>query len=125
MRPLVLYNRMLSRLEPDDDGIVRRVALAVSHDGTIIPSFALEVLRVASRERSVIIDTGAFGIEDIRIGGVMIPTDGSGRAILHFAPRLARYISAADVLDQAFDPAELQSRIVKRLFNCFGRCAGH
>jgi serine phosphatase RsbU (regulator of sigma subunit)/CHASE2 domain-containing sensor protein len=98
--------------EPDDDGIVRRVALAVSHDGTIIPSFALEVLRVAGAERSVVIDAGPFGIEDIRIGGVTIPTDGSGRAILHFAPRLARYISAADVLDQAFDPAELQSRIV-------------
>ena len=43
----------------------------------------------------------------------MIPTDGSGRAILHFAPRLARYISAVDVLDDpAFDPAELQSQIV-------------
>jgi adenylate cyclase len=99
--------------EPDDDGIVRRVAVAVSHEGTIIPSFALEVLRVASRERSVIIDTGPFGIEDIRIGGVMIPTDGSGRAIPHFAPRLARYISAVDVLDNpAFDPAELQSQIV-------------
>jgi serine phosphatase RsbU (regulator of sigma subunit)/CHASE2 domain-containing sensor protein len=98
--------------EPDDDGIVRRVALAVSHDGTIIPSFALEVLRVAGAERSVVIDTGPFGIEDIRIGGVTIPTDGSGRAILHFAPRLARYISAVDVLDPAFDPAELRSQIV-------------
>jgi adenylate cyclase len=98
--------------EPDDDGIVRRVALAVFHDGTIIPSFALEVLRVAGAERSVVIDTGPFGIEDIRIGGVTIPTDGNGRAILHFAPRLARYISAVDVLDPAFDPAELQSQIV-------------
>jgi serine phosphatase RsbU (regulator of sigma subunit)/CHASE2 domain-containing sensor protein len=98
--------------EPDDDGIVRRVALAVSHDGTIIPSFALEVLRVAGAERSVVIDTGSLGIEDIRIGGVTIPTDMRGRAILHFAPRLARYISAADVLDAAFDPAELRAQIV-------------
>jgi serine phosphatase RsbU (regulator of sigma subunit) len=43
---------------------------------------------------------------------VAIPTDGRGRAIPHFAPRLARYISAADVLDPAFDPDELQSQIV-------------
>jgi adenylate cyclase len=98
--------------EPDDDGVVRRVALAVSHDGTIVPSFALEVLRVGGAERSIVIDAGSFGIEDIRIGGVTIPTDGSGRAILHFAPRLARYISAVDVLDPAFDPAELRSQIV-------------
>jgi adenylate cyclase len=98
--------------EPDEDGIVRRVALAVSHNGTIIPSFALEVLRVGGAERSVVIDTGPFGIEDIRIGGVTIPTDWRGRAIPRFAPRLARYISAVDVLDPAFDPAELRSQIV-------------
>jgi len=98
--------------EPDDDGIVRRVALAVSHNGTIIPSFALEVLRVGAGERSVVIDTGRLGIDDVRIGGVTIPTDLQGRAILHFAPRLARYIPAVDVLDPAFDPAELQSKIV-------------
>jgi adenylate cyclase len=98
--------------EPDDDGIVRRAALAVSHEGTIIPSFALEVLRIAAAERSVVIDTGAFGIERVRVGGVAIPTDKHGRAILHFAPHLARYISAADVLNPAFDPAQLRSQIV-------------
>jgi len=98
--------------EPDADGIVRRVALAVSYRGTVIPSFALEVLRVAGAERSVVIDTGRFGIEDVKIGGVAVPTDTRGRAIVHFAPRLARYISAADVLDPAFDPTELQSQIV-------------
>jgi serine phosphatase RsbU (regulator of sigma subunit)/CHASE2 domain-containing sensor protein len=98
--------------EPDDDGVVRQVALAVSHNGTILPSFALEVLRVGGAEHSVVIDTGRFGIEDIRIGGLAIPTDWRGRAIPHFAPRLARYISAAEVLDPDFDPAQFQSQIV-------------
>jgi adenylate cyclase len=100
-----------SAAEPDDDGIVRRVALAVSYQGTVIPSFALEVLRVGS-ERPVVIDIGTFGIESIRIGEVAIPTDKRGRAIPHFAPRLARYISAVDVLDPTFELAELQSQIV-------------
>ena len=101
-----------SVVEPDDDGIVRRIALAVTYRGTIIPSFALEVLRVGAAERSVVIDTGAHGIESIKIGGLTIPTDKRGRAIPHFAPRLARYISAADVLDPAFDRAALTSQIV-------------
>ena len=61
--------------EPDDDGIVRRAALAMSHDGTIIPSFALEVLRVAGTEGSIVIDTGPLGIEDIRVGGITVPSD--------------------------------------------------
>ncbi|HJY49350.1 MAG TPA: CHASE2 domain-containing protein [Stellaceae bacterium] len=99
-------------VEPDSDGVVRRLALAVAYQQTIVPSFALEVLRVAGGERSIVIDTGALGIEDFRIGGTTIPTDRRGRAILHFAPSQARSISASDVLDPAFDPAELRGQLV-------------
>jgi serine phosphatase RsbU (regulator of sigma subunit)/CHASE2 domain-containing sensor protein len=99
-------------VEPDADGVVRRLALAVAHQQTIVPSFALEVVRVGGGTRAIVIDTGALGIEDVRIGGTTIPTDRRGRAILHFAPSLARYISASDVLDPAFDPAELQGQVV-------------
>ena len=99
-------------VEPDADGVVRRLALAVAYQQTIVPSFALEVVRVGGGERAIVVDTGAFGIEDVRIGGTTIPTDRRGRAILHFAPSLARYISASDVLDPAFDPAELQGHVV-------------
>jgi adenylate cyclase len=98
--------------EPDADGVVRRLALAVAYQQAIVPSFALEVVRVGGAENSVVIDTGAQGIEAIRIGGITIPTDRRGRAILHFAQPLARYISAADVLDPAFDPAELRGQVV-------------
>jgi adenylate cyclase len=99
-------------VETDPDGVVRRLALAVTYQQTIVPSFALEVLRVAGDERSIVIDTGALGIEDFRIGGTTIPTDRRGRAILHFAPSQARSISASDVLDPAFDPAELRGQLV-------------
>jgi adenylate cyclase len=101
-----------SAVEPDADGVVRRLALAVAHQQTIVPSFALEVVRVGGGERSIVIDTGPLGIKSIRIGGTTVPTDRRGRAILHFAPSLARYISASDVLNPAFDPAELQGQVV-------------
>jgi len=99
-------------VEPDADGVVRRLALAVTHQQTIVPSFALEVVRVGAGEKAIVIDTGALGIESFRIGGITIPTDRRGRAILHFAHSLARSISAADVLDAAFDPAELRGQVV-------------
>ena len=99
-------------VEPDADGVVRRLALAVAHQQTIVPSFALEVVRVGADEHAIVIDTGALGIERFRIGGITIPTDRRGRAILHFSPSQARYISASDVLDPAFDPAELRGRVV-------------
>jgi serine phosphatase RsbU (regulator of sigma subunit) len=99
-------------VEPDADGVIRRLALAVGYQQTIVPSFALEVVRVGAGERSIVIDTGALGINSIRIGGTTIPTDRRGRAILHFTPSLARYISASEVLDPAFDPAELREQVV-------------
>ena len=99
-------------VEPDADGVVRRLALAVTDQHTIVPNFALEVLRVAGGERAVVIDTGALGIESFRIGDTTIPTDRRGRAILHFARSLARSISASDILDPAFDPAELRGQVV-------------
>ncbi len=99
-------------VEPDADGVVRRLALALTYRQTIVPSFALEVVRIGGGEHAIVIDTGALGIEDFRIGRTVIPTDRRGRAILHFAPSQARYISATDVLDPAFDPAELRGQVV-------------
>ena len=99
-------------VEPDADGVVRRLALAVAYRQTIVPSFALEVVRIGGGEPAIVIDTGPLGIERIRIGGTTIPTDRRGRAIIHFAPPLARYISASDVLDPAFDPAQLRGQVI-------------
>ena len=101
-----------SAAEPDTDGVVRRLALAVAFQQTIVPSFALEVVRIGGGERSIVINTGALGIENIRIGDTIILTDRRGRAVVHFAPPLAQYISAADVLDPAFDPGELQGQVI-------------
>jgi adenylate cyclase len=42
-----------SAVEPDADGVVRRLALAVAFQQTIVPSFALEVVRVGGGERSI------------------------------------------------------------------------
>ena len=99
-------------VETDADGVVRRLALAVTYQKTIVPSFAIEVVRIGGGENAIVIDTGALGIESFRIGSTTIPTDRRGRAILHFAPSQARYISASDVLDPAFNPAELRGQVV-------------
>jgi len=99
-------------VEPDDDGVIRRLALAVTYRQMIVPSFALEVVRIGGGAKSVVIDTAADGVEDIRIGDTTIPTDRRGRAILHFAPPAARSISAVEVLDRAFDPSRLQGQVV-------------
>jgi serine phosphatase RsbU (regulator of sigma subunit)/CHASE2 domain-containing sensor protein len=97
-------------VDPDADGVTRRVALAMTYRGTIVPSFALAVLSIGGWE-PVVISTGKFGVKDIQVGVYAIPTVEYGHAMPHFAKPIAPY-SAADVLDPGFDLSKLQSRIV-------------
>ncbi|HEX3863246.1 MAG TPA: CHASE2 domain-containing protein [Stellaceae bacterium] len=98
--------------EPDEDGLIRTVPLLTVAQGQLIPAFAVDVLRVAKKSPSLMVATGASGIESVEIGPLSVPTDDRGRVYPHFAPTAARYISAAGVLDPSFDPSIFHNRIV-------------
>jgi CHASE2 domain-containing sensor protein len=98
--------------EKSVDGIVRAVPLAVSRRGTIVPSFALDILRVATNAGAVTINTGVDGIESVRVGDITAPTDPHGNALIHFADRVGPYISAVEVLDPGFDTGRLRDQLV-------------
>jgi serine phosphatase RsbU (regulator of sigma subunit) len=97
---------------PDADGVVRRVPLVVVAEGQLVPAFATTIIGVAHQRPSVVVRTGARGVEHVVAAGVAAPTDPRGRAILHFAPPQLRYYSAADVLDPKFDSGLFAGRIV-------------
>lgn len=95
------------------DGIVRRLPLAVTIGGEIVPSLAVESLRVGLGVGSHAIHSDPGGVTGVSIGNTMFPTDANGRVWLHFTPHdVRRFVSAADVLDGALDPALLKNRIV-------------
>ncbi len=98
--------------EADEDGVVRAVPLLTLAQGQLMPTFALEVLRIAANAPSIAVITGSAGIESVEIGGTVIPTDGRGRAYIHFGPPRPRYVSADTVLDPAFDPGQSIKQIV-------------
>jgi serine phosphatase RsbU (regulator of sigma subunit) len=98
--------------EPDEDGLVRAVPLLTLAGGQLIPTFALEVLRIAAGISSITVFTGAAGIESVTLGDIVIPTDSRGRVYLHFGPPRARFVSAAKVLDPAFDTRQFEKQIV-------------
>ena len=78
---------------PDRDGIVRRVPLAFVWNGGIYPSFATEVVRVASGAGTILIRAsqssgnvgfgGRTGIIDISVGAYHVPPDRNGRMVLY------------------------------------------
>jgi adenylate cyclase len=108
---------------PDFDQVLRRVPLLVSLEGKVYPSLSAEALRVAQGASTIIIkSSGASGVEAygeqvgvhaVRIGDFEIPTDGSGRLLVHFTEfHEERYIPAWEVLADDFDPARVAGQIV-------------
>jgi adenylate cyclase len=108
---------------PQRDQIVRRVPLLVSVAGALYPSLPLEALRIALGETTVFVRASggsglpAFGartgVESVRVGRTMLPTDANGELWLrltHSDPR--RYISAHRVLDGSFGAKEVAGRDV-------------
>src|SRR5262249_51447359 len=94
------------------DGILRRVPLITSAQGKLLPGFDAEIVAVAQRLPSILVQTGTRGVEHVVAGKLVAPTDGSGHAVLHYAPPLLRYLSAADILNPAFETNYLSGRIV-------------
>ena len=121
----------LVNVSPEQDGIVRRVPLlaAIDHELPAIgmpvyPTLSMEMLRVlqnAPRTMNVRMSgasgserwTQSQGIEAIRVGAVTIPTDHAGHMWVHFTGHQTdRYISAADVMNDALPSGSLQNKVV-------------
>ncbi len=100
-------------VDPDPDGILRRLPLFIEAGGNVVPSLSLDMLRVESRAGSIGIVAAPDGIVGATLGKFFIPTDRRARAypyFTQFADR--RQISAADLLDGSYDPAALRGGIV-------------
>jgi adenylate cyclase len=106
-------------LVPDIDGIVRKVPLVVSVGGVIVPSLDVELLRVATSQKSYAIQVErkyggvTTGIASIKVAGAKIPTDASGVFYIRYGFHdPARFVSAADVVSGRADPARFRGKIV-------------
>lgn len=94
-------------LEPGGDvSVIRRLPLLWSADGSVYPSLALEGLRVALGERSIVVfsDQTGFGVvEQIRVDGLEIPTTPEGALWLYYQERPDDlYVSARDILGEDY-----------------------
>ena len=85
------------------------------------PSLPLETLRVALKETTIFVRSSggsgvpAFGqrtgVESVRVGSTVLPTDANGELWLRFAkPDPRRYIPAQTILDNSFDAKSIAGR---------------
>jgi adenylate cyclase len=108
---------------PSSDQIVRRVPLLISVAGRLYPSLALEAARVGLGESTLLVQSSggsgvlAFGhrtgIEKLRVGRRVLPTEADGEMWLYFANSdQGLFVSAYRILEGAFDRADVAGRYV-------------
>ena len=103
----------LINVAPDDDGIVRQVPLLMRVQDKVYPSLALSTLMRGMETQNVIVESGADGLESVRVGDFSVPVSPLGAMRIPFiGPRQTyAYISARDVLRHEAPPEALEGRL--------------
>ena len=95
------------------DNIVRRVPAFVRVGDTIQPALFLELLRVATGQKTYVVTSGSAGVASVSIAGNEIPTDWNGRVWVHYSrPTPGLYVSAADILAGRISADRLAGRLI-------------
>lgn len=97
----------------DSDGVVRRVPLLLRLGTEVVPTLSAEALRVAQGGPNYLLRSGEAGMQEVRIGGVTVPTNAQAELWLHYPQdRPERYLSAAQVLQGGVAADALNGTIV-------------
>jgi len=105
--------RGLLTINPEHDGIVRRVPMIMKAQGVTMPSLSFEMLRVVTGTDTIFIKTEKAGIKSIGVKGFQVPTDLNGQLWIHFArhdPEI--YVSAIDLLEGRAPPEKIRGKLV-------------
>jgi serine phosphatase RsbU (regulator of sigma subunit)/CHASE2 domain-containing sensor protein len=94
-------------------GIVRRIPLVASVQGTLVPTMGVEMLRVAYRAPTIGLTAAGYSVTSLTVGATRIPTEADGTVRIHFSRhRNDRFVSAYDVLRGEVDGALLRKQLV-------------
>ena len=100
-------------LVPEPDGIVRRVPTVFMFDGGLYPSLSIEMLRVATGKKTILVKADPLGVTKLGVHKqLQIPTDRRGRVWPYFSKRdTAKYIKAKDILAGTVDPKRIKGKM--------------
>ena len=98
---------------PDESGIIRSVPLIISYNDIIYPSLALEVLRIITDTKRVDINYDPYGVKNVKLNNITIPTDRHGRILVNFRGKEKnfKYISALDIYNDKFDKEYIEGKV--------------
>lgn len=107
------HGRGIFSIIPEGDGTIRRIPLVATANGIVMPSLALEMLRVVSGSGAIVIKADNAGVQSVGVQGLEIPTDGKGRIWIHFAPPgMSTYVSALELLEENAPRDKIDGKLV-------------
>jgi adenylate cyclase len=105
--------RGLFSINPESDGIIRRVPVIMTAQGSLVPSLSLEMLRVVTGSSAILVRVDEAGVQSVAVPGLEVPTDRNGQFWVHFNHHdPERYVSAKDVLQGNVPPDRLAGKLV-------------
>ncbi len=94
-------------------GVIRRVPLVASINGTLTPALSMEMLRVALHAPALRLHVAGSDVHAVSVGNFTAPTEEDGSVRIYYSPRdPRRSVSALDVLEGRVDPQSLQGKLV-------------
>ena len=101
--------------------VVRQMPLVLAIGETLVPSLAMEMLRVATASEAVEVDVGPIGVDSVRVADLSVRTQAEGDVWLHFGKAdPARYVSAAAVLEGKVPEDMIRNKLVLVGLSGFG-----
>jgi len=105
--------RGLFSINPENDGLIRRVPVIMEAQETLVPSLTMEMLRLVTHSSAILVRTNEAGVQAVAVPGLEVPTDRNGQFWVHFNKHNpARYVSAKDVLQGKLPADRLRGRLV-------------
>ncbi|MDR0747477.1 MAG: adenylate/guanylate cyclase domain-containing protein [Helicobacteraceae bacterium] len=98
---------------PDADGVVRKSPLLIKAGDTVYPSLSLRTLMLALGSKNLVVSSGLYGVESVKVGQWMANVDAQGAAYIPFIGPSGTYpyISAMDVLRKNAPREALEGKI--------------
>lgn len=100
-------------VDPDADGVFRRIPLVMQVSDKLRLALSTEVLRIATGGQAFLVVSDAAGVSSVVVGGVAVPTDPNGKVWPWFSKsRPERYVSAGDVLSGNLEPGAVAGKMI-------------
>ncbi len=95
-----------------EGGVARRLQMLGRFDQAVVPTLAVEMIRIALAA-PLTVAPSAGGTIELRFGDYAVPAQPDGRAYVRYGRSdPGRFVSAASVLDGSFDVSQLEGKLV-------------